>query len=192
MSVALSPPTTFTCATPATARSSPPIWLSASCVSCGTVRLVDVSASETIGKIVRVEPLDDRLEDLLRQLAADGRDRVANILRRLIDGLLEHERDDDLREAIGRRRVDLVDAADARQSILDAVDDLALDDVGRRAGVADADEDDRRLDVGELVGLQLVERGEPERDEREHRHDGDDRPLDGEVGNEHEVSLTPD
>ena len=62
--------------------------------------------------------------------------------------------DDDLREAVGRRRVDLVDAADARELVLDAVDDLALDDVGRRTGIGDADEDDRRLDVGELVGLQ--------------------------------------
>ena len=33
---------------------------------------------------------------------------------------------------------------------------------------------------------------EPEHDEREHRHDGDDRALDGKIRDEHGVSLTPD
>ena len=49
MSCALSPPTTFTCATPAIARSSPPIVWSAICVSCGGESTLDVSASDTIG-----------------------------------------------------------------------------------------------------------------------------------------------
>jgi hypothetical protein len=106
-------------------------------------------------QIVRVEPLDDRLEDLLRQLAPDRRDGVADVLRRLVHGLLEHEHDDDLREPIRGRRVDLVDPADARQPILDAVHDLALDDIGRGTRVAHADEDDRRLNVREFVDLQF-------------------------------------
>ena len=137
LSCALSPPTTFTCATPGIARSSPPICWSASCVSCGVVSVVDVSASETIGSVVRVEPLDDRLDDLLRQLRRGPRrwrrGRPASPDRRSFEN---DELDDDLREAVGRRRVDLVDAADAESLSSSRVDDLALDDVGRRAGIA--------------------------------------------------------
>ncbi len=143
LSCALSPPTTFTCATPAIARSSPPIVWSASCVSCGGESTLDVSASDTIGSVIRIEPLDDRLENLRGELRAHGRDRVAYVLRRLVDRFRERELDDDLREAVGRRRVDLVDAADAGELVLDARDDFALDDVRRRAGIGDADEDDR-------------------------------------------------
>ena len=51
------------------------------------------------------------------------------------------------------------------------------------------------MDVGELVGLQLVERREAECDEREHCHDSDNRSLDGEIGDEHlglaDASLAP-
>ena len=49
LSVAESAPATFTWATPATARSSPPICWSAIWVSCVGVSVVDVSASETMG-----------------------------------------------------------------------------------------------------------------------------------------------
>jgi hypothetical protein len=49
LSCALSPPTTFTCATPPIARRSPATVCSAICVSCGGVSTFDVIASETIG-----------------------------------------------------------------------------------------------------------------------------------------------
>ena len=38
--------------------------------------------------------------NLLRQLATDRGDRVAHVLRGLVDRLLEDERDDDLSEAV--------------------------------------------------------------------------------------------
>ena len=134
---------------------------------------------------VGIESLNDRLEDLRRQLRPHGRDRVANVLRRLVHVFREDELDDDLREPVGRRRVELVDAADARELVLESRHDLALDDVGRRAGIGDADEDDRLVEIGELVRIQPRERREPEHDESDHRDDRDDRSLDGEVGNEH-------
>jgi hypothetical protein len=74
---------------------------------------------------------------------------------------------------------------DAREAVLEPVDHLALDLLGRRARVGDADEDDRRGDVGELVGVEPEQGDEPEHGEREHRDDRDDRPPDGEVGDEH-------
>ena len=65
------------------------------------------------------------------------------------------------------------------------VDDLALHHVRRRARVRDADEHDRLVDVRELVSVEPGKRREPEHDQGDHRDDRDDRPLDGEVGNEH-------
>ena len=66
--------------------------------------------------------------------------------------------------------------------LFDRLDDLALDDVGRRA----RDRESRSttigaLDVRELVGVELQQRDDAEDDERQHRHDGDDRALDGEI-----------
>ncbi len=74
-----------------------------------------------------------------------------------------------------------VHPADARDDLLDRLDDLPFDDVGRRAGVRNRDDDDRRVDLGELVGVELQERNDAEHHEREHRDDGDHRALDGDV-----------
>src|SRR5213075_2623495 len=67
--------------------------------------------------------------------------------------------------------------------------DLALDDIGRSARVRDGDEHDRAVDVRKLVGVQPPESGEAEDDQRDHRDDGDDRPLDGKVRYEHGAAL---
>ncbi len=75
--------------------------------------------------------------------------------------------------------------------LFDRVDHLALDVVGRRAGIDDRDRDDGRLDVRELVGLELDQREDAEHHERQHRDDGDDRPADGEIGDEHDYWFDP-
>ena len=54
---------------------------SASSVSCATDIVFDASASETIGKVRRVDPREDRLLHLRRQVVPDGVDLVANLLR---------------------------------------------------------------------------------------------------------------
>jgi hypothetical protein len=94
-------------------------------------------------QLVGVEPLHDGLDDLLRQLRALGADGVAHVLRRLVDRLAELELHDHLREAVGARRAQLLEPGDAREAVLEPVDHLALDLLGRRARVGDADEDDR-------------------------------------------------
>ena len=60
---------------------------------------------------------------------------------------------------------------------------------GEAPGYAIADEDDRCVDVRKLVRVEPRERREPEDDERDHRHDGDDRSLDRKVGYEHGAAL---
>ncbi len=63
--------------------------------------------------------------------------------------------------------------------LFDRLDDLALDVVGRRARIRDRDDDNGRVDLRELVGVELRERDDAEDDEDQHRHDGQNRTLDG-------------
>ena len=66
-----------------------------------------------------------------------------------------------------------------------AVDDLALDRLGRGARIGDRHHHHRLLDVGDLVHAQLVQREQPQAHQRDDDDDRRDRPLDAEVGEEH-------
>ncbi len=178
-------PTTSTSATSRMPRSSLVTPGSAICVSCAPVRLFEVSASVTIGKSFGIEALEDRLLDLQRQLVADLGDLVADLLHRLGRLLAELELGDDHAEAVQRLRVHLLEPADAGDALFDRVDQVALDLVGRRARERQRDRHHGRRDLGELVHLELVQREGPEDHERQHRDDGHDGALDGEIGDEH-------
>ena len=83
-----------------------------------------------------------------------------------------------------RSRSEVADACDWVDRFLDLAGDVALDGLGRRAGVRDLDDDERERDVGPEIDRKPREREEPERDEREH-HRREDGPLDRRVGEEH-------
>src|SRR5262249_16045830 len=88
-------------------------------------------------------------------------------------------------EAVERAGGDLVDAGDGAERLLQTFDDLALDLGRRRAGVGHGEEDDQVGEVRELVDVDAEEREEAEDHEDQHRHDGDDGALDGEIGDRH-------
>ena len=138
-----------------------------------------------------IEARQDRLLHLGRQILALRRDRVAHILRRLLNRFLEVEEERALREPVDREAGGLVaiEPADSPHRILDGLHDLALHLRRRCAGIRDRQSDDRRLNVGELVGVQVDQRRAAEGDERHHRRDGDDRPLDRKIGDEHVALL---
>ena len=163
------PPTTSTSATPGMPRSSLVMPGSASCVSSAPVSFVRRQRQRDDRQVGRIEARQDRLLHLERQLVADLRDLVANVLRRLLQVLLELEDGDDHAEAVQRVRLDLLDAADPGDALLDAIDQLALDALRRRARIRQRHDDHRVLHVGELVGLELHQREDAEDDEREHR-----------------------
>jgi hypothetical protein len=138
-----------------------------------------------------IEASEDRLLHLRRQILALRRDRIAHILRRLLDRLLEVEEERALREPVDgeARGLVAIESADAPHRILDRLHDLALDLRRRCTGIRDRQSDDRRLNVRELIGVEIEQSRASERDERHHCGDGDDRPLDREVGDEHVVLL---
>jgi hypothetical protein len=70
--------------------------------------------------------------------------------------------------------------------VIEAIEDLLRHAVGGRARIRNADGDDRRSDVGELVGFELEQREQAEHGQRQHRHGGDERLLDREIRDEHE------
>ena len=110
---------------------------------------------------VRIELLDRRLLDRLGQQRQHAVDLVAHFLRRDVGVLLEQERDDDLRDAFGRGRAQLVDAADGVDRFFDLVGDLGLDLLGRRARQARRDDDRREVDLGEAVDAERVNENAP-------------------------------
>ena len=59
----------------------------------------------------------------------------------------------------------------------------------RGAGVGDGDEDDRVREVRELVDVEIEQGEDAEDDQRQHRHDGDDGALDGEIGDGHSAAA---
>ena len=81
-------------------------------VAARGVRRGAFTATETIGQRAGVDALHDRLLDLARQLAADGRHLAADVLRRDLVGTSDAELDDDVREALLRRGLDVADALD--------------------------------------------------------------------------------
>ena len=113
-------------------------------------------------QVRRVEPREDRFLHFLRQVVADLRNLVANFLRRLLQILFELEEGDDDAVAVERVGLNLVHAADAGDTLFDAIDDLALDALGRGARVGHRDHDHWVLNVRELVGLEQRQRKDAE------------------------------
>jgi hypothetical protein len=76
---------------------------------------------------------DDRIAQVGRQVGADARDRVADVVDRLLRGLFEAELDRRRRDAVLHRRVDVLDALQRRDRVLDLAGDLGLEQRRRRA-----------------------------------------------------------
>ena len=78
-----------------------------------------------------VDAVDDRLVDRARQVGANPRDRVLDVVQGAVVVGFEPEFDARRRRSFGDRRGDVLDAADARDGVLDALGDLRLQ-FGRR------------------------------------------------------------
>ena len=128
-----------------------------------------------IGARVGILLLDRRLRDRARQKRQDAVDAVAHFLRGDVSVLLEAEGHDDLRDALGGVRVELIDAADRVDRFLDLVGDLALHLLGRRAGQTRGHGDGRKVHLRQSIDAELAEGKDADDDQREDQNRGKDR-----------------
>ena len=131
---------------------------------------------------VGVELLHDRLVDVARQVREDAVDLVADFLGGDVDVLLEDERDEDLRDALGGDRLEVVDARDRVDRLLDLVRDLGLDLLGRRAREPGDDGDGGEVDVRVPVDAEARVADSSDDDERDDEDRREDGPADAETG----------
>ena len=177
----LRPPRIVTWPTPSTDSSWRRNTLSANSVVSRSVRFPRKRDGEDRRR-VGVELLDDGLVDVPWELREDAVHVVAHLLRGDVDVLLEDERDEDLRDALGRDRAQLVDARDRVDRLLDLVGDLGLDLLGRGAREARDDDDGREVDVREAVDAEARVADAADDDEHEDEDRREDGPADAETG----------
>ena len=130
---------------------------------------------------------DDRLVDLVRQLAAHPRDPVAHVVGRGIGVAVEPEAGRDLALLGPADRADVVDPLDAGERLLEHLGDLGFDDVGRGALEGRVDRDHRLVDLRVFAHAQALVGNDPDQD-HDQRHDGrQHRAADREIGQEHRL-----
>ena len=143
-------------------------------------RLVGAEREAQDRRRVGIELVDARLLNRLRQQRQDAVDLVAHFLRGDVGVLVEQEADDDLRDAFGRDRAQLVDAADGVDRFLDLVGDLGLDLLRRGAGLDRRDDDGREVDLREAIDAEAREREDADDGQRQDQDGREDRTFDAE------------
>src|SRR5690606_40547001 len=120
-----------------------------------------------------------------RQTAVDGRDAVADVVGGRVDVAVDVELDAYLGALVLAVGLDLEDAFDAGDGVLDDLRDFRLDDRGRGTAVGGRDRDDGSVDVGILAYREPLERHEPEDHEHQAQDGREDRPANGQPGDAH-------
>jgi hypothetical protein len=135
--------------------------------------------------LVGVHLLDLRRLRLVRQVIADSRDPVADIVGGAIDIAADIELDGDVGAAILAQGFDALDAFHPRHHVLDEAGDAGLHHVGGGTGITGLHRDHRRVDVRILAQGQAVE-GQQAKGDQEERYDrGQNRTLDRDIGQDH-------
>ena len=132
-----------------------------------TDRLVRAERQREDGRRVGVELGDARLLNRLGQQRKDAVDLVAHLLGSHVAVLVEHERDDDLRDALGRRRGQRVDSADRVDGFLDLVRDFRFDLLGRGSGLHRGHSHGGEVDLRIAIHAELEERKRPDDRQRQ-------------------------
>jgi hypothetical protein len=134
-----------------------------------------------------IEPVDLRLQNAFREIAANLRDRVAHIVGGAVDGRSYRELDECIRDAFANRAVDLVYAVDAAHRSFDALRHLRLK-LGRGgARLRDVDRYRRKFDVRIAVHVHSHEAHHACDQKRDKQYDRGDRIADGPGGDVPEV-----
>jgi hypothetical protein len=145
-------------------------------------RLVRAQRQAEHRRRVRIHLVDARLLDGPRQPRQNAVHLVAHFLRGDVGVLLEHERDDHLRDAFRRDGAQIVDAADRVDRFLDLVGDLGFDLLGRGARLDRGDENRRKVDLRKAIDAKARERERTDHRQREDEDGREDRPFDAQRG----------
>ncbi len=138
---------------------------------------------------VGLDLLDDRLVDLVGQVAAHAAHPVAHIRRRGIRIAVEPEIHGDLAGFLAADRTDEIHALDSRERLLQNLRDLRLDDGRVRALVAGLHIDHGRVDVGIFAHVQPLVGHKPQQEDQQAEHRREDRTADADFRYSHEVKL---
>ena len=104
-----------------------------------------------------VDPLDHRLVDAAREIGADARHRVLDVIERAIRVRLQPERDRRAGYPIGDDGVDVVGAGDPGDGVLDRLRDPRFELRGCSPELRDGDRDDGNVDIRHARDRQLGE-----------------------------------
>lgn len=137
---------------------------------------------------VRVRLDDDRLVCIVRQLAGNASERIANVIRRLanVGRVGEFERHAAAPE--GRTRGNALEALDARYRAFDDRGHLAVDRFRRSAFEPCRHGNDRLVDLRQFAHFDSVPGGEAGNDDQRVDHQREDRPTDEKRG---KAGLSP-
>ena len=133
------------------------------------------------GKLVKADLLDDRLFHFRREQAADAVDFALHLQQRRVKVLAQLELDHHARNPFGRDRVDVSNPSDRVDGLLDALGHFRLHRLRRHARIRRGNADDRNVDIGEEVNLQLDVREDADDHQRHHHHGGEDGLPNGKV-----------
>ena len=132
--------------------------------------------------------LDDRRFRLGRQVVADLRDLRLNLRERRVGVVIQLQVHGDRADALAARRFHVVDAVGAGDDAFERRGDEAAHEVGVRADVDRRDPDDRDVAARILPDAQRADRLQPGNQDDEVDDDREDRPLDEEIGESHQLS----
>ena len=138
-------------------------------------------------RLVAGRELDDLVAlEVVRQVVADGVDALAGLGGQHLDVAVPvRELDPDAAAVGAAERIDVLDALQGRQRLLDGPHQTALDFVRGRARVRKFDRQERRVELGELFQRQ-PERGDQADDQHRHEeHDRRHRTAQAEFGDAH-------
>ena len=129
-----------------------------------------------------VDAVDDGLLDGGGQVGADARQRVLDVVERAVGADLQAQLDHGERGAVGHGGLDVLDAGDARDGVLDLAGDLGFQLGGGGAGLGDRDGYHRNVDVGGPGDRHPQEADGAEHQQHGEQHQGGDGPADRGAG----------
>ena len=175
-------------------RSTPPLRSALPMPSMASSRLVTWSSTNQLNCSIVMSGGSDReigdrlargrfllhegLEDAVRKLAADLVDRVLHFVHRLIDVGPDLELDDGVGGAFAGGRADAADAGQGANRGFHLLRDLVLDLARGSTRLADAGNDDRKLDVRIVLHVHAHEADDARQRQADEEHDRDDRVAD--------------